>query len=258
MKSSLIKAGIATAAVGLLISGFYWVLVIQESQEPEINQVPPDFATITDVKKKKDTFFSFMAPIIKSANNKIRADKIKLKGLIERYETSKPLSDKERRTLKTLVEKYRVGKTKTVEKKLEELVIRIDVIPPSLALAQAANESAWGTARFARNANNYYGLWCWTKSCGLVPSRRDEGAKHEVARFNQIEDGVRYYMRTLNSHPAYEQLRQIRFERREKGLPLNGSSLANGLLSYSERREEYVNEIKAMIRINQLEVTAAL
>jgi Bax protein len=129
---------------------------------------------------------------------------------------------------------------------------RIDSTPASLALAQAANESGWGTARFAVKGNNYFGLWCWSSDCGLVPNERKEGASHEVSTFKTPVDSVKYYMQTLNSHPAYKTLRDLRLDARTNTTPLTGTLLAGGLLSYSERGEAYIKELRAMIRVNNL------
>ena len=129
---------------------------------------------------------------------------------------------------------------------------RVNTIPASLVLAQSANESAWGTARFAKNGNNYFGIWCWTRNCGLVPQRREEGARHEVASFDSIEMSITYYLLTLNSHPAYDALRDIRNELKTRELPVKGWDLAAGLIAYSERREAYVDEIRTIIEVNEL------
>ena len=130
---------------------------------------------------------------------------------------------------------------------------KLDVIPPSLILAQAANESAWGTSRFATKGNNLFGQWCFSKGCGLVPRGRAEGASHEVAKFSSPYRSVRAYIQNLNRHPTYQLLRDVRLEDRRDNAPLSGLELAEGLLGYSERGEEYIEEIRAMIHYNNLE-----
>jgi len=129
--------------------------------------------------------------------------------------------------------------------------MRIDVIPTDLVLVQAANESAWGTSRFARQGYNFFGLWCFRKGCGFVPSRRKADAKHEVAKFPNLTRAVYTYLRNLNRHNAYRELRQIRANLRANNLPITGSDLAEGLVSYSERGHDYVEELQAMIRFNE-------
>ena len=119
-------------------------------------------------------------------------------------------------------------------------------------IAQAAKESGWGTSRFARQGNNYFGIWCFTRGCGLTPTRRDDNRSHEVATFDSVEEGVRYYIRTINSHFAYSDLRTMRARAREQDRQVYGDKLATGLISYSERGMLYVNEIRSMIQYNQL------
>jgi Bax protein len=120
-------------------------------------------------------------------------------------------------------------------------------------LAQAANESAWGRSRFATEGNNLFGQWCFSQGCGLIPNGRPEGATYEVAVFDTPLDSIRSYMMNLNSFHAYDELRKIRKERRDQGQMITGKALAEGLINYSTRREEYVKEIQLMIEHNNLE-----
>jgi len=132
------------------------------------------------------------------------------------------------------------------------LLQRVDVIPPSLALSQAANESAWGTSRFARSGHNYFGQWCFTTGCGVVPRHRTAGKQHEVAVFASPAAAVASYLHNLNSHPAYQRLREIRLQQRQQHQVVSGLALAAGLEKYSERGEDYIRELRAMIRHNRL------
>lgn len=215
---------------------------------------PPDFKSYTDVVKKKHDFFNYMLPLIQQTNRATRAERDRLLAI----DASTTLAAKERVLVQQLAKKYRVTIDPTADDLLSqdvkvELLIKIDAIPPSLILAQSANESAWGTSRFATQANNYFGIWCFTEGCGLTPKLRDEGLHHEVAYFESVQDGVNYYVRTINSHPAYRDLRAIRQQQRQKRNAVKGHALAEGLMKYSERGIEYVQEIQAMIRYNKLE-----
>ncbi len=134
-----------------------------------------------------------------------------------------------------------------------KLLKRIDIIPPSLTLAQAANESGWGMSRFAQHANNIFGEWTFTPGTGLVPKGRPEGETYEVRRFKTLYDSIRSYLRNLNTHSAYRSMRTKRLRMRENGLPLTGYSLAGEMKFYSTRRDAYVAEIRQMIRGNHLE-----
>ena len=185
------------------------------------NMAPaPDFGAIKDVKVKKEKFFSYVAPLVHQSNREIRNERAALLKITEKVNNQQTLSRREKETIEALARKYRVTNIDPFSKEaLALLERRIDIVPPSLALAQAANESAWGTARFAVKGNNYFGLWCWSSDCGLVPNERAEGKKHEVSTFNAPIDSVKYYMLTLNSHPAYKKLRELRSQARANNNP---------------------------------------
>jgi Bax protein len=135
---------------------------------------------------------------------------------------------------------------------IQQLKTKVNFIPAALILAQAANESAWGTSRFAREGNNFFGQWCFSKGCGIVPNSRNSGANHEVASFDSPLGSVKSYIRNLNSHPTYALLRTLRQQSIDDGQRVSGELLAQGLIGYSERGEEYVKEIQSMIRYNKL------
>ncbi len=136
---------------------------------------------------------------------------------------------------------------------LQELMLRVDAIPPALALAQAANESAWGTSRFSREANNLFGEWTYVATDGLVPKKRDPDKKHFVRKFESLQASIASYMNNLNRGHAYDKFRSIRAEMRKSNRPLSARKLAAGLVRYSERGEHYVKEIQRMIRHNKLD-----
>ncbi|MBL3554955.1 MULTISPECIES: glucosaminidase domain-containing protein [Marinobacter] len=208
----------------------------------------PDFSTYRDTTEKKAAFFSFLYPRIVLANSRILIEREYLRSLSGK----ESLTKSELTWLKNQAERLRVDEEPGSPDMFRRLEYRLDVIPPSLVMAQAANESAWGTSRFARRGNNLFGQWCFSKGCGLVPQSRIEGASHEVASFSSPYVSVRSYIQNLNRHPAYQKLRDIRLEARNNGGYPSGSILAAGLLDYSERGEEYVKEIRSMIRHNNL------
>lgn len=237
-----------------IIGGFLlWEFIDHPDETVEVRRPVPDFAAIKDVKVKKQTFFDFMLPLVRDANDEIRRERQTLLRLRDNLVKNRQLNEEDLETVRDLIQKYRAKIDEPYDAgDLDRPLRRVDTIPASLALAQAANESAWGTARFARNGNNYYGIWCWSKNCGLVPRQRGDGETHEVTAFASIGDSVSYYMLTLNSHPAYDSLRLIRSTLRNNKAPVRGYDLAQGLLMYSERREAYVQEIRAMIEGNNL------
>lgn len=207
----------------------------------------PDFAAIQDVNQKKQAFLAFLLPAIHESNEQILEERAFLHAL-----DFNSLNKQQKRRLALLADKYQQPR-KAKQTKVEwqqDLLKKVDIIPPSLALAQAANESAWGTSRFATEGLNFYGQWCFSVGCGLVPEERPEGKKYEVRLFESPSESVQAYMNNLNAFHTYRDLRQLRLELRNKNQELTGEKLAEGLLAYSQRREEYIKEIQAMIRFN--------
>jgi len=213
----------------------------------------PDFKRFSEVSERKAHFFAYLRPIIEAQNQEIRRRRQRVKDLMDRLEANEAVPEEDWRWLRDLAGKYRV---KTADRDLrgigEQLLRRVDAIPPSLVLAQAAKESAWGTSRFAQQGNNLFGQWCFQEGCGLVPARRGDGKTHEVEVFPHVRAAMASYMRNLNSHPKYETLRTIRVGLRRKGEPVTGIALAGGLRHYSEQGMEYVASVRAMIRHNEL------
>ena len=185
MNRTLDKITLLPIAVLLIGSGLWFVFHFTSG--PSKKSVVPDFAAIENVQEKKDTFFEFMLPMIRRVNEAIRKER----QLVNRFERSlqsgRGLSKSDERQLAELMKKYRlIGDQNSDAENITILLRRVDTIPAALVLAQSANESAWGTARFAREGNNYFGLWCWSRDCGMLPAERDEGASHEVASFATI------------------------------------------------------------------------
>ncbi|HOP17854.1 MAG TPA: glucosaminidase domain-containing protein, partial [Gammaproteobacteria bacterium] len=175
--------------------------------------------------------------------------------LIARLESATSLGKAQTKRLKQLARTYRVeGNPLKDADARATLISRVDSVPASLALAQAANESAWGKSRFAREGNNLFGIWTYDEDKGIVPLRRAPGKKHLVRKFDSIGDSVRYYLHTLNSHPAYASLREIRAGMRANGQALDALMLAGGLTNYSARGEQYVELIRDMIRRFELAI----
>ncbi len=202
-----------------------------------LSSFKPSFDSIESTVVRKEVFFNYLLPAIHKKNEDI----IDLRIAISNDE----LSDNQ---LNDLAKKYRID---TASK--EELLKVIDILPPSLVLAQAANESDWGRSRFAKDFNNYFGIWCFSKGCGVIPKERDEDAIHEVASFNSLEDCIDYYVLNINRSYAYEDLRLMRKNQRENSKPITGILLAEGLGNYAFPGDEYIESIKSLINFNQLE-----
>lgn len=210
----------------------------------------PDFSEYSQVQQKKRAFFEYMLPLIQETNQQVIADRKELELLTE---NAPGLNFFQRIKLGQLAEKYFVSQEdKTDSQVIEQLMLRVDPVPASLALAQAAIESAWGTSRFAVQGNNLFGQWCYTKGCGLVPRNREVGRQHEVAVFSTVSESVESYIRNINTHRAYSDLRANRARLRAEKISVSGYQLAENLLEYSELREKYVHEVQAVIRLNNL------
>jgi len=212
----------------------------------------PVIAPARDLTERKRSFFGFLRPIIESENAVIMKKREKLLALKDRFEMRRSLSGKEQSWLVQLEDEYGVERGDPADNKFWRiLIMRVDTIPVELALAQAANESAWGTSRFAREGNNYFGQWCHTAGCGIVPARRAVGARHEVRRFSSAAASVHSYLHNLNTSRAYAELRRIRYRMRRENVEADAIELARGLGRYSERGEAYIRSLQGMIRKNR-------
>ena len=213
----------------------------------------PNFSSFKNVKEKKEQFFQFMLPKIRLANTKIRVERSSLQDLTDRNKDELILTDADKKFLGALKLKYKISEEREALDSINALLTKIDEVPASLVLAQSANESGWGTSRFAIEARNMFGIWCFREGCGIKPLQRAAGKKYEVAKYETIQASVEAYMLNINSHPAYRELRRIRSEARADNSYLSGMALAEGLETYSARGEKYVKEIKQLIRINKLQ-----
>ncbi|MBJ7538340.1 glucosaminidase domain-containing protein [Marinomonas transparens] len=215
-----------------------------------IKEKAPDFAAITDVKERKSTFFNYLVPFVHEKNNLILNDRKRIQSILDNEAS---MSSKDKNWLASQRKNYRLKAVKEHSKdSIQELLNRLDIIPASLVLAQSANESAWGTSRFALKGNNFFGQWCFRKGCGLVPESRDSDADHEVRKFHDARESVFAYVDNLNTNNAYKKLRATRLTLRKEGKDITGLDLASGLIHYSQRGQAYVDEIKGLIEYNNL------
>lgn len=228
---------LAVIAVGIGLATF--ALTSRESL--------PDFRAFDAGPERKQAFFDYMTPVIEASNQRILLLRERLRSL-----DPDNLSRADQRWLDALSERYEVV-AETPEERIRILLRRVDVVPVSLALAQAAKESAWGTSRFAREGNNLFGEWCFSKGCGIVPANRAPGRTHEVRAFRSPGESIDSYLMNLNTHPAYRELRLIRQSLRKQGSSILGRELAKGLSRYSERGDIYVTEVQNLIASNDLE-----
>ena len=213
----------------------------------------------THLSQKKRAFIDFLYPYIVQANVEIKKEREQLLRLHSSYVNHETWSDSERNWLVRLQKSYGMRDFQfDSSRDWVELLNRVDIVPAPLAIAQAATESAWGASRFAVEGNNFFGQWCFTFSCGMIPRNRSPGARHEVKRFASAYESVLSYIRNLNSHQAYHLVRTIRADLRNQGKDLSGNVLALGLGKYSSRGQAYIREVQYLIKHNQLEKYVSL
>jgi len=270
MLAKFLRVYETTLAVKMLVIVFIFVFllgfilvvrnltVFEEQIIPEIaleepSHIFPDFSIFADVETKKRSFFDYTQGFIVAEINSILALRAELVMIADRVDQVAVLNPENEKKLIAVAIEYRVDYESLSKKQtLEELMLRVDFIPASLVLAQAANESAWGVSRFAVEGNNIFGQWCYEKGCGIVPARREAGAKHEVKIFDTVQSSIKAYFLNINTHDSYSYLRDLRAKMRDRGLKLDPMSLAIGLGRYSERGDSYVDEIQRIIIQNDL------
>jgi Bax protein len=208
--------------------------------------------SVHELSTDKQEFINTLLPYIEQENRRLTKLRESVASLLDKLDGNVAISPSERQKINKLARKYRLeGSPLESIQARAELLRKIDIIPASLALAQAANESAWGKSRFAQQANNLFGIWTYDQDKGLIPLNREEGKTHLVRIFDDYGESVGYYMHTLNSHPAYRELREIRQQLRASGQMIDGHKLAAGLENYSAKGEAYINLIRSLIRQNQ-------
>ncbi|BBN81385.1 glycoside hydrolase family 73 [Pseudoalteromonas sp. A25] len=220
-------------------------------EKPLHNVTLPDFSAISDVKEKKKRFFDFIKPHVVAENKLIKQHRATLEIALMMLQVDEILTKAQLKKIHSIFDYYRLDSSELSVASLQNALQHVDIIPKELALMQAANESAWGTSRFARIGLNFFGQWCYRKGCGMVPRNRDSEAAHEVAAFQSVRAAVKSYFRNINTHDAYSQLRAMRAQLRAQKLPIEATTLTQGLVAYSERGDAYIEELNDMIRHNK-------
>jgi Bax protein len=247
------RGALLTVMLLSLAALFYWQQQQVDNDEAESEQnTPPIWPIPKDsTQARKARLVNLLLPAIQHNNRQLLEKRERLEQLHEKISSAQNLAADEQSWLEEQSQQYRLDIPESLNKSWSRILLRrLDIVPADLALAQGALESAWGTSRFAKEGNNYFGHWCFVPGCGLVPKGRVKGARHEVARFSSAKESVRRYMLNLNSHPRYAELRLIREQARQAGNSPNGSDLAAGLEGYSELSEEYIERVRSLIRQN--------
>ena len=209
--------------------------------------LPSDLAEVPETAERKAIFFRAVLPLVLRVNEEILAERKKLLDIRARLRAHQHIAQPERLWLQAMAGRY-----ETTPGDVEQLVKRVDIIPPSLALAQAAEESGWGTSRFVREGNALFGQWTTVDDGHQLPMARDEGRTHRVAGFDSLLDSTRAYARNLDSHRAYREFRDVRASLRAEGRAASGFDLAGLLGRYSQRGAAYVNRLRGLIVVNGL------
>jgi Bax protein len=204
--------------------------------------LPHEIKKIENTKKRKNLFIQIILPLIIKENNSIKLDRKKLFSVLNKNKNSRA----EKSWLNLKFKQYGV-----VNKDLSTLKIRMDEVPVSMAIAQAAKETGWGTSRFAQEGNALFGQWTWSGE-GIKPSDADNDSTHKVMKFKVLQASVKAYQRNLNTHSTYKNFRSARAELRDEGKKLDSMILTEYLDKYAETGKEYVRILQQIIKQNDL------
>ena len=219
------------------------------------NTLLPDLTAVNQPMERVQLFIEIMKPLIEQKNELLLSTRDRLLLIKNEVDQKHELGFVDREQINRLREDFAV----TIEdypsdkQAIDVLLSRVDIIPPAMVIAQAAIESGWGTSLFAQEGNNLFGEWCFTKGCGIVPTRRAASATHEVRKFDSIEDSINSYYRNINTNNAYRSLRDLRTKIRNDKNKFTGRTLVAGLGKYCGRGDIYITEVRSMINSTKLE-----
>ncbi|MDA7593459.1 glucosaminidase domain-containing protein [Candidatus Pelagibacter sp.] len=207
-----------------------------------LDLLPKEIVKIENAKKRKDFFIQIILPLVIDENNSIKLDRMKLFSILNKNKNTKT----EQEWLNVKFKQYGV-----VNKDLSTLKVRMDEVPVSMAIAQAAKETGWGTSRFAQEGNALFGQWTWSGE-GIKPTDAEDDSTHKVMKFKVLQASVKAYQRNLNTHSSYKDFRSARAELRDEGKKLDSMILTEYLDKYAETGKEYVKILQQIIRQNNL------
>ena len=207
-----------------------------------LSLLPEEIKKLENVKKRKELFIQIILPLVIKENNNIKFDRIRLFSILNKSKNTK----EEKNWLKKKFQQYGV-----MNKDLSTLKIRMDEVPVSMAIAQAAKETGWGTSRFALEGNALFGQWTWSGE-GIKPKGAANDATHKVMKFKVLQASVKAYLRNLNTHSSYREFRGARAQLRDEKKELDSLILSEYLDSYAETGKEYIKILQKIIRQNQL------
>ncbi|MRJ02550.1 MAG: mannosyl-glycoprotein endo-beta-N-acetylglucosamidase [Epsilonproteobacteria bacterium] len=216
-------------------------------QAAEYRKIPDWYYKIKSVKVQKKAFFDILRPLVEEENQKILEERAFVKEVFQEMESKPIIEDEKLVRLAQIAKKYRI---KDIYNE-SEYMMKVDSLPVSLVLAQAALESGWGKSRFARQANNLFGEWTWGKK-GLIPKRRDPGKRHKIKIFDSLRDSIASYMLNLNRHRAYREFRVARYVAKKTRRSFSGLEAATTMKRYSGIGRRYTRLVSSIIKRNRL------
>ena len=220
-----------------------------------LSSLPSDLQRIDSPKLRKFLFIQAALPLILEVNQKILSERSKIKSTFKEKSRGVIFDASKKKWLENIQKNYGLSDwgQKYNAAFFDSMLKRVDIVPASMALAQSAEESGWGTSRFAHEGNALFGQRVWRSATGMIPRLRPRGEKFLVRSFNNLLESVWAYAFNLNTHPAYIDFRAARRKLRLAGEDVVGLKLIGKLGNYSEKGEEYVSKIKKIIKLNQLE-----
>ena len=208
-----------------------------------ISLLPKDLDSVQNIEERKELFIKIVLPLIIDSNNSIKSDRKKLFNILNKKNNSAV----EKKWLRKKFKEYKID-----NKDIATLKKRMDIVPVSLAIAQAAKETGWGTSRFALEGNALYGQWTWGND-GIDPNEKDSTKSHKVKRFKILKMSIESYKNNLNTHSGYQEFREVRAELREKKQEITGLKLTKYLNRYAKTGKEYTKIIQLIIKQNSLD-----
>jgi len=221
----------------------------KETSDFFLSAIPPDFKNIKDIKKKKSIFIRLMIPLIIAEQKNIRQKRVIAQIILKDV---KQLTQPDSIAwFNRATKEYKINSKQSFLEQKNELMKRLDELPLTLILAQAAIESAWGTSRFAIEGNSLFGQWTFSGKNGLTPKNRSKGKTHQIKAFPSLQASIRSYLKNINRNNAYKELRDDRKRMRLKNEKLNAYKLAEGLHRYSQKGTEYVKIIHRLLNTSE-------
>ena len=216
-------------------------------------RLPAELLTIKHTPKKKDLFIKTLTPLILKSNETIQKDRERLKKIKQQNSTNQIINSVDEVWVLDLANQHRLDvASQSFPNLVDTLLFHHDIYPPALIMAQAIIESGWGTSRFSQEGNALFGLWVWGDEVGMLPRDRNEGDTHRIKAYKTLQASVDDYILNLNRHPAYSDLRQLRFQLKQANAKMTGENLAKKLNTYSEMGSDYVDYITTVMEHNNL------